>query len=97
MFRNQSNVKKYFLQWLLVRQSEVNGRFIVLLDISHADMEAAKNAKIKGDLRSKRQVKLGESMACTLKVKSINLPLGSYVRGCMPFGDGRITLFDLVR
>jgi len=40
MFRNRSNVKKYFLQWLLVKQSKVNGRFIVLLDISHADMEA---------------------------------------------------------
>ena len=34
--------KKYFLQWLLVRQYKVSGRFIVMLDVSHADMEAAR-------------------------------------------------------
>jgi len=42
MFRNRSNAKKYFLQWLLVRQYKVSGRFIVPLDVSHADMEAAR-------------------------------------------------------
>lgn len=33
---------KYFLQWLLVRQRNVSGRFTALLDASRADMDAAR-------------------------------------------------------
>ncbi len=45
---------KYFLQWLLVRQYKVSGRFTVLLDASRADMDAARGS---GYMRSVHNVR----------------------------------------